>query len=273
MSTSTFALAQIAATNSLEDNKERIRKAVRAAVARGAHVVLFPEACIRPFGLTETPIPQDLCLSFADFVRECAQKAQVILVLGLFTPGPSGKVYNTLLVTGCGLDCVYHKRYLFDAYATQESSQTQAGDQAVLVHIPPFSVGLALCYDIRFPAHFLSLAQAGANLFFVAADWARGGGKLEQWRLLARARALDTTSWLLACGQARHPSNPAFGLGHSLLVAPDGTIVQELGEDEDLLIAHLSPTPVEDLRHTLPVLQHQQSPAPIRQIGFFKDPM
>src|SRR3712207_9475310 len=93
-------------------------------------------------------------------------------------------------------------RSLFDAYGFAESDTVAPGDKPVVIEIGGAQVGLSTCYDLRFPGLYTTLADAGAELTVVAASWGAGPGKVEQWELLARARALDATTFVAACGQA-----------------------------------------------------------------------
>ena len=112
-------------------------------------------------------------------------------------------MHNTLLLTGAGVDEVtYRKIHLFDAFGFLESDTVDPGDEPVTFPVGDTTVGVATCYDIRFPRLFTRLAHDGATVSVVGASWGDGPGKVEQWELLARARALDTTSWVVAVGQA-----------------------------------------------------------------------
>jgi predicted amidohydrolase len=147
----------------------------------------------------------------------------------MFTPDPSGRVRNTLLVTGRGTHLGYDKIHLFDAFGFTESATVAPGETPVLVEVDGVALGLATCYDLRFPELFRHLAAEGAAAVLVAASWGAGEGKREQWELLARARALDSTAWVLACGQADpaasgldYGATAPTGVGHSVVVDPAG---------------------------------------------------
>src|SRR6476660_1144117 len=112
----------------------------------------------------------------------------------------------------------------------------------LVVDIAGIRVGFAICYDLRFPGLFHTMADNGAQLHVISASWGAGPGKVEHWELLARARALDTTTFVVACDQAppadHHGSAPR-GVGHSLVVAPDGRVLESLGDQPDLLVIDL----------------------------------
>ncbi|MFD1052078.1 nitrilase-related carbon-nitrogen hydrolase, partial [Kibdelosporangium lantanae] len=139
---------------------------------------------------------------WATEVRRIAADAGVLVVAGMFTPSPDGRVTNTLLITGRGVDTSYDKIHLFDAFGFAESRTVAPGSGTVVSSVDGVPVGFATCYDIRFPGLFQRLADEGAVVTVVPASWGSGPGKREQWELLARARALDSTTWIVACGQA-----------------------------------------------------------------------
>ena len=99
---------------------------------------------------------------------------------------------------------------------------------------------------MRFPELFTRLADRGATVMLMGASWGAGPGKREQWELLVRARALDSTSWLVACGQAdpaasgveAHPKAPT-GIGYSTVASPSGEVVAQLGAGPDVLVVDL----------------------------------
>ncbi len=121
---------------------------------------------------------------------------------------------------------------------------------------------MSTCYDIRFPALYTTLARRGAQLIAVAASWGAGRGKLDQWTLLARARALDSTSYIAAAGQA-DPGPPLSGsgaptgVGGSLVVSPFGEVVSSAGADPQLLVADIDLDQVVAARDTIAVLRNQ----------------
>ena len=99
---------------------------------------------------------------------------------------------NTLIAAGPGVDAHYDKIHLYDAFGFAESGTVAPGHEPVIITVDGVTVGLTLCYDIRFPELYVELAARGAQLITVHASWGTGPGKLEQWTLLARARAIDT---------------------------------------------------------------------------------
>lgn len=250
------ALSQITSTPSPSANLELIADQVKAAAADGATVVLFPEATMACFGTSLGPLAEPLDGPWASAVREIATAHDVLVVAGMFTPAPNGRVFNTLLATGRDQHVGYDKIHLFDAFGFKESRTVAPGSDLVVLS----DVGLATCYDVRFPGVFTGLADRGASVVLLAASWGAGPGKVEQWELLVRARALDSTCWVVACGQADPgvPSKAPTGVGHSLVVAPDGSVLASAGSDPELLVVDLDLDVVARTREIIPVLANRR---------------
>ncbi|MGX1159511.1 putative amidohydrolase [Arthrobacter sp. SLBN-100] len=256
-----LAVAQIISSADLEANLELIREYTTQAKAAGAELVVFPEAAMRAFGHSLRDIAEPLDGPWAEKVRALASELGIVIVAGMFTPGKDGRVRNTLLVTGPGVDTSYDKVHLFDAFGFQESKTVDAGTDPVTFEVNGTVFGLATCYDIRFPALFTANARAGAQVNIVCASWGAGEGKAEQWDLLARARALDSTSFVVACGQgdpATIGAGPAgtapTGVGHSAVITPLGSAVVTLGGKPEVAVVDIDPSVVDEVRTRLPVL-------------------
>lgn len=251
-----IALSQITSSPSPSSNLELVAAQVKAAAADGASVVLFPEATMACFGTSLGPLAEPLDGPWATAVRAVAAEHDVLVVAGMFTPSADGRVFNTLLATGRDQHVGYDKIHLFDAFGFQESRTVAPGDDLVVLD----DLGLATCYDVRFPGVFTGLADKGASVVLLGASWGAGPGKREQWELLVRARALDSTCWVVACGQADPgvPSKAPTGIGHSLVAAPDGSVFASLGADPGLLVVDLDLELVEKTRANIPVLANRR---------------
>lgn len=250
------ALSQITSTPSPSANVELVAEQVKAAAADGASVVLFPEATMACFGTSLGPLAEPLDGPWATAVREIATAHDVLVVAGMFTPSPDGRVFNTLLATGRDQHVGYDKIHLYDAFGFQESRTVAPGSDLVAFG----DLGLATCYDVRFPGVFTGLADRGASVVLLGASWGAGPGKVSQWELLVRARALDSTCWVVACGQADPgvPSKAPTGVGHSLVAAPDGSVLASAGADPELLVVDLDLELVAATRENIPVLANRR---------------
>ncbi len=177
------------------------------------------------------------------------------------------------MTAGCSTPCSsrsptgtsgYDKIHLFDAFGFQESRTVAPGRELRRIALGGTTVGLATCYDVRFPSLFVENAAAGAQVSVVSASWGAGPGKVEQWELLCRARAIDSTGFVIACDQA----DPAVhgvvagsaptGVGHSMVVSPYGEVLGRLGSGEDTLIVDLDLATVAEAREAIPVLRNRR---------------
>ncbi|HET9138663.1 carbon-nitrogen hydrolase family protein [Actinophytocola sp.] len=255
------ALCQITSTPDPSANLELVRSGVRSAAAAGASVVLFPEATMACFGVPLGGLAEPVDGPWAGTVRDIAEEHDVLVVAGMFTPAPDGRVFNTLLVTGRGQHLGYDKIHLFDAFGFAESRTVAPGSTPVTVPFGDTVLGVATCYDVRFPELFGTLADRGATVILLAASWGAGEGKLAQWELLVRARALDSTCWVLACGQADpHTPDPKAptGIGYSTVATPTGEVHAQLAADPGMLVVDVDPGLVESTRQSIPVLANRR---------------
>jgi predicted amidohydrolase len=260
-----IALCQLTSTPDPKANLDLVADHTAQAAGQGAELVVFPEATMARFGVPLGPIAEPLDGPWATAVADIADRAGVTVAAGMFTPSPDGRVRNTLLLTGGGQHLGYDKIHLFDAFGFAESDTVAPGEAVVVVEIGGLSVGLALCYDVRFPELFRALADRGAQAVLLPASWGAGPGKVEQWEVLVRARALDCTSWVLACGQADpaasgtsvSPKAPT-GVGHSIAADPYGRIAGRLDAGPDLLVVDVDPAVVDAARRDIPVLANRR---------------
>lgn len=260
-----IALCQIVSTSDPRANLELVADGIHRAAEAGADLAVFPEATMACFGVKLGPLAEPLDGPWASEVRRLAAEAGIGVVAGMFTPTEDGRVTNTLLVTGRGLDTGYDKIHLYDAFGFAESNTVAPGQDPLVIELGGTKIGVTTCYDIRFPGLYAALGDRGASIIITAASWGAGEGKREQWELLARARALDSTSWVVACGQAdprsigREPSGKApTGIGYSLVATPSGKVHAQLGDAPDVLVADLDPAAVDEVRRAIPVLANRK---------------
>ncbi|AFA72029.1 carbon-nitrogen hydrolase family protein [Gordonia polyisoprenivorans VH2] len=260
-----IAMAQITSGTDPDDNLRLVAEHTAAASADGAVLVVFPEATMCRFGVPLGPVAQSLDGPWATGVSQIAVENSVTVIAGMFTPGDDGRVANTLLVAAPdGTRIGYDKIHLYDAFGFRESATVAPGDVARTVTVDGVRIGLATCYDIRFPALFTALAQNGAEVIVVPASWGAGRGKVEQWRTLATARALDSTSYVVAVGQAEpadeelRASKAPTGVGHSQISDPFGSVVASYTGEQRLGVHDLDLGVVAKAREQLAVLANQR---------------
>ncbi|MGW7238902.1 carbon-nitrogen family hydrolase [Streptomyces sp. NPDC054804] len=166
---------------------------------------------------------------------------------------PEGPLYNTALIFSPSgeLAAAYRKIHRF-GFDKGEAVLMGAGRELVTVRLPETTLGLATCYDLRFPELFRALVDAGAETMVVSAGWPER--RRAHWTLLAQARAVENQAFVLACGTAgTHAGVPQAG--HSIVVDPWGEVLAEAGAGEEVLTVDLDPAKVAVTREQFPALK------------------
>lgn len=250
-----IALAQRESSDSLEENIASIGLWSKEAADNGADLIIFPEAATKPFG---TPMETGLGL---EEIKSIAIRNNIGIVYGAFSPAPDGRVHNILLALNSDSVVQYKKIHTYEAFGFSESRTVMPGvDKEIFIHRGK-KIGLSICYDVRFPELYIDLAQKGAEIMIVSASWADGAGKAQQWDLLCQARALDSTSFLVAVDQPkpRVERKGPTGIGRSAVYAPDGQCLIRLGSGEELAYVDIDCEEVAAVRETIPVLANRIS--------------
>jgi predicted amidohydrolase len=227
-----------------------------------AELVVLPEAFARDFGPVTDPLgpyAEEQGGAFDTALTALAGRTGGAVVAGMFErTGDPERPHNTLLVRG-GAHAAYRKIHLYDSFGYRESDRLTAGAwQPTVVEIGGWQVGLLTCYDLRFPELARDLVAAGAEALVIPAAWVPGRTpeeherKVDHWRTLVRARAIENVAWVVAVGQ---PS-PRY-TGHSMIVDPYGAVVAEAGADQCELTAVLMRSTLDEARATNPSLANR----------------
>lgn len=233
----------------------------RAALDRltpaGADLVVFPEAFARDFGEPGSDVSgfaEPVDGPFGGEVARLAEARRTTIVAGMFeTSDDPARPFNTLVVRG-GVDAAYRKIHLYDSFGYRESDRLSAGAlEPAVVDLHGFRVGLMTCYDLRFPELARELSAAGADVLVVPAAWVAGPHKVEHWRTLARARAVENVAYVVAVGQP----GPRY-TGHSLVVDPWGEVVVEAGAAAEVLHAAVERSVLDEARAANPSLGNRR---------------
>ena len=276
MDTMRVALVQINSRHDKAANVRRAEELIDQAAATGARVVALPEY-VNYLGPREghdevaESIPGPLTERFAAKAKEHG-----VYILGGSmhertgrAPSGSGKFYNTSVLFGPDGEMLakYRKIHLFDIdlsgnVSANESETILPGDEIVTAEIDGHTVGLTICYDLRFPELYRLLALRGAEILFVPAAFTMFTGK-DHWHTLLKARAIENQAFVVAPGQtgAHEPGPegaPARCYGHSLVVDPWGTVLADAPDKEGIVTAELDFEYLAKLRKQLPSLANRQ---------------
>jgi predicted amidohydrolase len=263
------AAVQLNSTPDMARNLARARELVIRAKDLGAELVALPEH-FAYLGPEDRNLPSAQPLQ-GPLVREfgaLAGELNIYLLLGSFpeTTKPGKPSHNTSVLLGKdgGILAVYRKIHLFDVDLAggptyQESRCVCPGEDVVVRPLPdaPFTAGLAICYDLRFPELFRALSAKRADLIILPAAFTLSTGR-DHWEVLVRARAIENQAYIIAPAQWGVHSPGRRSYGRSLIVDPWGTILAQAPDTEGIILAELDHARLSSLRREMPCLEHRR---------------
>ena len=196
-------------------------------------------------------------------LRDTARKHAIYVHIGSLAikASPDRAANRSFLIDPKGeIVARYDKIHMFDVdlangESYRESGRFRAGELAVLADLPWGRLGLTICYDLRFPALYRALAEAGAIFLAIPSAFTRQTGEAH-WHALMRARAIENGSFVLAAAQGGMHENGRETYGHSLVVDPWGKVIAEGGTEPGVIMAEIDPAAVAAARARVPSLQH-----------------
>lgn len=262
----TVACVQTNSARDIEPNIVAVDDLVREARRRGADLILLPEnvGMLEPVSrlLREKARPEAEHLALAAFRRLAQDTGAWLLIGSLSIAVEGGKVANrSLLVDSQGnVVARYDKIHLFDVdlgngESYRESATIAHGDRAVLAATPWGPLGMTVCYDLRFPQLYRTLAQRGALFLSIPAAFTRTTGRAH-WHILQRARAIENGAFVFAPAQCGTHAEGRETYGHSLIVDPWGEVLADGGEEPGIVLAEVDPEAVASARARIPSLRH-----------------
>lgn len=265
----TFVAALIQMRSGLlpEPNLDQGARLIREAAAQGASFIQTPEVSnimqTDRVALFEHLRSEDDDRSLAAY-RDLARELKIYLNVGSLAlrVTPDRAVNRSFLIGPSGdILARYDKIHMFDidlggGESYRESANYQPGETAVVAELPWGKLGMTICYDVRFPALYRALAEAGASFLTVPSAFTRKTGEAH-WHTLLRARAIENGCFVFAAAQAGLHENRRETFGHSLIVDPWGTVLAEGGGTEPgIVLATIDPAKVTAARKAVPSLQH-----------------
>ena len=263
------ALVQLDATGDVEANIDRATALAAEAAAGGARLVVLPEYLHYRgdddgFRASARPIPGPFTEAFAEVARR--HDAWILAGSVAETSDDPGCPYNTsvLLDPNGSIAATYRKIHLFDVSVDDgpvdtESARVSPGDTPVVADVDGIRLGLSVCYDLRFPELYRTLALAGAEVLAVPSNFTERTGR-DHWEVLLRARAIENGAWVLAPGQSGGPpGQPAFG--RSMVIDPWGTVVAQASDGVGIIRADVETDRVAAVRRQIPSLANRRPEA------------
>ncbi len=264
----TVACIQNCADDNLQRNLVETIDFVRQAHAAGAQFICLPEyfPCIEPNdeALFANAFSEDEHPALPAYRALAAELGCWILLGSIAVKLDNAKVNNrSYLLNGSGETvATYNKIHLFDVElrageSYRESATVQPGTAPVVAKTPWGSLGMTVCYDLRFGYLYRELAHAGADFLTVPAAFTRTTGRAH-WHVLLRARAIETGCYVFAPGQCGVRPWGRATYGHSLIVDPWGKVLADGGEDPGFVTAQIDPARVTEARTMIPSLEHDR---------------
>lgn len=270
------ALLQITSSDAPDENLATVREMMRQAASAGAGFVLTPETtnCVSSNRERQRAVlaleADDATL--AGLRQEAADLGVWLAIgsLGIKTGDADGRFANrSFLIAPDGtISARYDKIHMFDVDVSptetyRESAGYRPGGRAVVVDTPFATLGLTVCYDVRFPHLHRALAMAGAEVILAPAAFSPVTGAAH-WEPLLRARAIETGCWVLAAAQtglhtAHAEQPPRRTYGHSLIVSPWGEVVADAGTEPGIITVDLDRDQVAQARRRIPALAHDRA--------------
>ena len=268
MSAGTFKAAMIQMRSGLTPaaNSDDAVRMIGEAKSAGAGYVLTPEMtnilAARREQLFSVVVEEEADASLAT-LREVARKLGIYVHIGSLAIKISpDRAANRSFLIGPKGDILarYDKIHMFDVdlaggESYRESRNYRPGELAVLADLPWGRLGLTVCYDLRFPALYRALAEAGATMLAIPSAFTKQTGEAH-WHVLMRARAIENGSFVFAAAQGGKHENGRDTYGHSLIVDPWGSIIAEGGTEPGVIMAEINPAEVASARARIPSLQH-----------------
>jgi predicted amidohydrolase len=268
MTVGTFKAAMIQMRSGLEPaaNIDAAARMIGEAKKAGADYVLTPEMtnilAARREQLFSTIVEEERDTSLAT-LRELARKLAIHVHIGsLAIKSSHDRASNRAFVIDSKGEIVarYDKIHMFDVdlaggESYRESNNYRPGELAVLSDLPWGRLGVTICYDLRFPALYRALAEAGATMLAIPSAFTKQTGEAH-WHVLNRARAIENGCYVFAAAQGGKHENGRDTFGHSLIIDPWGRIVAEGGTEPAVVIAEINPAEVANARARIPSLGH-----------------
>lgn len=249
---------------SVFDDKVLNYKKIASILAENADfapdLVLLPETFnagyhAKHFKQNAEPIPND---QTSMFLSGFAQKYNTNIAGSIIEKCPDGSLRNTLVIFGRTgkLITKYQKTHLFSHKGAEESKYLTAGDNIVVVDLDFGRVGLSLCYDLRFPRMFRTMALWGAEIVLCSAAWPEE--RKEHWEILNKARAIENQYFMFSVNQVGQVAKKRMDAGCSILLDPWGEVIGSLGDQEGVLKAEIDLDKIDEVRNNFPVWQDRR---------------
>ncbi|MGO9484865.1 MAG: carbon-nitrogen hydrolase family protein [Rhodomicrobium sp.] len=260
------ALVQMRTGKDIQENLVQAEAFIREAARRGANYVQTPENTlimeVEAKHLLEKISTEDQTEGVAHFSRLARELGIWLHIGSLAVKVGKGRAANRafLFAPDGEAICRYDKIHMFDVdlpsgESYRESATFEPGKCAYVAEIPWGGLGIATCYDMRFPEQYKALAQAGAKFLTAPSAFTKVTGEAH-WHVLLRARAIENGCFVFAAAQGGRHANGRTTYGHSIAISPWGEIIAEAGTEPGVIVADIDASEVDRVRARIPALDH-----------------
>ncbi len=261
-----IGVCQLNVVENKEDNIRKAEEMIREAAANDSDLVVLPEMFNCPYENKYFPLYAEEYPGKTTFMLSKVAKELGIYIVGGSIPERDGEtVYNTAYIFDKKGDLIgkHRKMHLFDidvegGIRFKESDSLGYGKEVTVVDTEYCHIGVAICYDMRFPELMRLMAIEGAEIIIVPAAFNMTTGPVH-WELTARTRALDNQVYFVAASPARDMEASYHAYGHSCVVDPWGKVISQADEKEGIIYGEVDLDMVKKIRKELPLLQHRRS--------------
>lgn len=265
METFRIGICQLSVTADKKANVERAKQMIREAVHNGSHIVVLPEMFNCPYENKYFPLyAEDFPGETTDMMAGLAKELGIYIVGGSIPEKDGDVIFNTCYIFDIEGKVIgkHRKMHLFDidvegGIRFKESDSLGSGKAVTVVETKYCKIGVAICYDMRFPELMRIMALEGAEVIIVPAAFNMTTGPVH-WELLARMRALDNQVYFAAASPSRNLDASYHSYGHSCIANPWGTIISQKDETEGIVYGDIDLSLVVKVRRELPLLLHRR---------------
>lgn len=263
-----IALVQHTVTDDWDKNMADVIGGLETAKKNGAQIAALSEMFICPYELEQfvrfaEPVPEGRT---CELLERTARRLEMVIIGGSIPESDNeGKIYNTATVWSEKGDLLarHRKIHLFDvdlpgSVSFKESEVLSAGNSITMLDVYGWRIGVAVCYDVRFPELFRLMALKGADAVFLPGAFNHVSGPAH-WELSLKARAVENTMYMAGISGIAPPGSNYQSWGHSMLVDPFGEIMVNLGTGEGVGMAELDPARIIEIRDRLPLLKQRRT--------------
>lgn len=258
-----LAVVQMKVTDNKKENISKAKDMIKEAAQKGANLVILPEIFNSPYNNSSFPVyaeefPGETSLEMMKIAKECS----IVLVAGSIPEKEGDSIFNTCYVYNESGEVIgrHRKIHLFDINIKggqyfKESDVLTAGKDFTVVDTKFGKIGIAICYDVRFPEYFRILSEMGAELVALPAAFNMTTGPAH-WEISLRMRAVDNQIYMAAASPARDESQSYVSYANSMIVDPWGKVLENADTDEKIIYSDIYRKRVYEIREQLPLLKH-----------------